>query len=138
MFDSEDGKYIGIYIGSSNEIGPRVLAHIADRQRAREYGEDQEKTPYEKRRLNISHIKYWNRRLHVQDLWVIFGKLDRRKGESDEDQALYLNIMEIFAMLLFRSLPPEMLAKFLPKRADLRRYTWTGFSSANPLKQWSK
>lgn len=37
LFDSADGKYIGIYIGSSNEIGPRVLAHIADRKRGKEY-----------------------------------------------------------------------------------------------------
>lgn len=66
----------------------------------------------------------------------MFGKLDKRKGESDEDRALYLNIMEIFAMLLFRSLPPKTLAKFLPKGADLRRYAWTGLNSANPLKQW--
>ena len=76
------------------------------------------------------------RRLQVQDLWVIFGKLDKRKGESDESRGLYLNIMEIFAMLLFRSLPPKTLAKFLPQGADLRRYAWTGLNSASPLKQW--
>jgi hypothetical protein len=96
VFDPEDGKYTGIYIGSSNEIGPRVLAHIANYKMAREY---------KKGRLNSSHIKFWNRRLQVQDLWVMFGKLDKRKGESDESRGLYLNIMEIFAMLLFRSLP---------------------------------
>ena len=56
-FDAEDATYIGIYIGSSDDIGSRVLAHITDYNITIKSKKCENKTPYQKPRGTTSHMK---------------------------------------------------------------------------------
>ncbi len=68
VFDVEDAIYINIYIGSFDDIGSRVLAHITDYNITVKFKKCESKTPYQKPRGTTSHMKFWSGRGRVQDL----------------------------------------------------------------------
>ena len=53
-----------------------------------------------------------------------------------EEVALLLNLMEMYSMLLFRTLPPQTLRRYIPQGSRLNPYSWTGLNTASPLEQW--
>lgn len=50
--------------------------------------------------------------------------------------AYLLNFTELYAVLLFRTLPPEILRAYLPKKSDVNPYQWVGLNSVNPITQF--
>ena len=88
------------------------------------------------RRLGTSHINFWSQRPGIQSFWLIFGQLKRRSDGNMEEVALLLNFMEMYSMLLFRTLPVQTLWRYLPQESRLNPYSWTGLNTANPLEQW--
>jgi hypothetical protein len=106
---------MGVYIGSTLYIGRRIGMHIRDFKAARNRKEKGEK----KRRCNTLHIDFWSRRPGIRDFWLVFRQLETRDDNDKEELAFLLNILEMYAMLLFRTLPLQILRE--PCRRALKR-----------------
>jgi hypothetical protein len=128
IYDPADSDYIGVYIGSALYIGPRIRMHIRDFKAAR--------NRKKKRRRNTLHIDFWSRRPGIRDFWLVFGQLKTRDDNDEELAFLLNNILEMYAMLLFRTLPLQILRGNLPKGSKTNPYLWTGLNVADPMKQY--
>jgi hypothetical protein len=132
IYDPADSDYIGVYIGSALYIGPRIGMHIRDFKAAR----NRKKKGKKKRRRNTLHIDFWSRRPGIRDFWLVFGQLKTRDDNDKEELAFLLNILEMYAMLLFRTLPLQILRGNLPKGSKTNPYLWTGLNVADLIKQY--
>jgi hypothetical protein len=94
-----------VYIGSSFRIGSRIKEHIEDLNAAKKHKKKGKKLERKKRRLNTIHINFWSRRPGIRDFWLVFGQLETQ-DDDDKELEFFLNILEMYAMLLFRTLPP--------------------------------
>jgi hypothetical protein len=125
-----------VYIGSSLCIGLRIKEHIENLNAAKKHKKKGKKLEREKRRLNAIHINFWSRRPGIRDFWLVFGQLETRDHDDNEELAFFLNILEMYAMLLFRTLPPQILWRNLPKGSTMNPHSWTGLNTASPMDQW--
>jgi hypothetical protein len=67
---------------------------------------------------------------------LVFGQLETRDNDDKEELAFLLNILEMYAMLLFRTLPLQILRGNLPKGSKMNPYLWAGLNVADPMKQY--
>jgi hypothetical protein len=79
--------------------------HIRDFKAARNRKQKGKK----KRRRNTLHIDFWSRRPEIRDFGLVFGQLETRDHNDEEELAFLLNILEMYGMLLFRTLPLQIL-----------------------------
>ncbi len=138
IYDPADPAIIGVYIGSSLCIGSRIKEHIEDLIAAQKYKNMGGKLERKKRRLNTVQMNFWGRRPGLRDFWLVFGQLEMQEGDDKEEIAAILNILEMYAMLLFRTLYPQILRKHLPEGSKMNPYSWTGLNTASPLEQWRR
>ncbi|KAH8801790.1 hypothetical protein F5884DRAFT_527661 [Xylogone sp. PMI_703] len=113
IYDPVAGNSAGVYVGSSIRISSRIKEHIEDFKAAKKYKRGDKKLERKKRRLNTVHLNFWRRR-GFHNFWVVFGQLKMQEGDTKEELALLLNILKMYAMFLFRTLPPQTLQRYLP------------------------
>ncbi|OHF00512.1 hypothetical protein CORC01_04262 [Colletotrichum orchidophilum] len=73
----------------------------------------------------------------THDVWLKFAQLPKQpttESERDREQFL-LTIVEEYAALVFRTLPPDELAKRLPPEFEVQPYAWAGLNVCDPLDQ---
>jgi Uri superfamily endonuclease len=88
IYDPADPDYIGVYIGSSFRIGPRIKEHIEDLNAAKKHKK--------KRHLNTIHIDFWSRRPGIRDFWLVFGQLETRDDDDKEELAFFSSERYLF------------------------------------------
>jgi hypothetical protein len=134
--DPNDDNYVGLCVGSSFCIRARIKEHGGDLAAAKKRGSMPARLSSKSRRLSTSPIHFWSQRPRIQSFWLIFGQLKFRGDVNMEEVALLLNFMEMYSMLLFRTLPVQILWRYLPQGCRLNSYSWTGLNTANSLEQW--
>lgn len=138
IYDPADPAFIGVYIESSLCIGSRIKDHIEDLTAAQKYKNMGEKLERKKRRFNTVQMNFWSRRPGLRDFWLVFGQLEMQEGDNKEELAVLLNILEMYAKLPFRTLPPQILRTHQRKGFKMNPYPWTGLNTASPLEQWRR
>jgi hypothetical protein len=121
---------IGIYVGSAYSISKRTRDHINNYKAARV-----QQQPETRRRRKVKvqlnqHYGFW-KSPGVEDFWLVinqfdpprsFGKDETKTREAAVYFAYLLNFTELYAVLLFRTLPPEILRAYLLKKSDVNPY----------------
>lgn len=86
-----------------------------------------------KKQKTFYNIEFWARQ-GIRDFWLVFGQFDPPQEGDRERTSILLNILEMYAMLCFRTLPINVLRKYLPAGFHLQ-HLWNGLNVANPLFQ---
>ncbi|MCJ1331752.1 hypothetical protein MMC10_008444 [Thelotrema lepadinum] len=148
-------KVIAIYVGQGHDmatrIGPSSKGHLYKRKKYEESKTTSKPTTAQARKQRgkkknnqSSHIKFWVDH-GDEDLWLVFGEFETLPKilsvDEEERVGTLLNIIEMFAALLFRSLPGPTLDLYLPQGADKQLpqmyedQDWRGLNEACPLHQ---
>jgi len=133
MHNPNDLDVIGIYIGSTMYLLRRPRDHKRGLKSGRiSKSKRKRKT---KARSHSFHQQFWAKQ-GMQDFWLCFSELDLPKNARDaDDMRLFLNILEKYTALLFRTLPRKSLQRGLPHGAKLNPYPWLGLNVLDPLQQ---
>ncbi|KXH45183.1 hypothetical protein CSIM01_01312 [Colletotrichum simmondsii] len=125
----------GIYVGQSQLLERRIRDHTRERSQFQRRTEAERNIGHHEK-LPSSHIAFWVLR-GVNDIWLKFAQLPRQPAnELEEDrQQLLLTILEEYAALIFRTLPPSELALGLPPDCEVQPYPWAGLNICDPLDQ---
>ncbi len=88
-----------------------------------------------KPRDHAYHIKFWHQG-GIHDFWLAFVPFDRPTTRDGLEQlGLLLNIFEMYAALILRSLSRTLLRLNLPESADIGPYPWEGLNALDPMGQ---
>ncbi|KXH41424.1 hypothetical protein CNYM01_02609 [Colletotrichum nymphaeae SA-01] len=125
----------GTYAGQSQLLERRIREHTRERSQFQQRIEA-ERNIGQHEKLPSSHIAFWVLR-GMNDMWLKFAQLPRQPAtEIEKDrQQLLLTILEEYAVLIFRTLPPSELAWRLPPDCKVQPYPWAGLNICDPLDQ---
>lgn len=136
IFDPNDAGFCGVYVGSARCVSARIKQHERDYQKCQRWKKPNSTRSKQPKQLTSPHLKLWNRRKGVQSLWILLGHVDRRSTMGKDQAFLVLNILEMYSMLLLRTLPSHTLWRYLPQGARLSLVSWNGLNVTTPLDQW--
>ncbi|KAK7439498.1 hypothetical protein Landi51_11168 [Colletotrichum acutatum] len=125
----------GVYAGQSQLLERRIREHTRERLQFRQRLKA-ERNIGDHEKLPSSHVTFWVLK-GTHDIWLKFAQLPRQPTtEFERDrQQLFLNILEEYAALVFRTLPPSELALRLPPECEVQPYPWAGLNICDPLDQ---
>jgi hypothetical protein len=135
IYDTTNLDSIGVYVGSTYWLLHPMKEHKNDLLVARSGSQRRRTKKCESIKRLSKHVEFWSGS-EMQDFWLCFAELKvhvPRAQAGERGFGPFLNILEKYTALLFRTLPRKWLEAGLPRGSEKKLYAWIGLNNDDPL-----